>query len=209
MSEPLRHPDALAYLPGFLDSDRQAELERFLDAVPEVAPGHQEPAVAFTFTSPVVEGHVVVADRREAAAGWPVWSGSGPAVGVELPGPLKDLAREVGQCLTPLLPNLAGVLPDDLAFSSVYVDRYDAGGAFVAHTDRHCYGPVVAGVSIGPGECRITFRERAEVVFQQHLAPGSLYAFAGRLRRSPCTHEIGDVDGRRYGLTLRTSAERS
>ena len=90
-------------------------------------------------------------------------------------------------------------------FTSVYVDRYPTGGTFVQHTDRDIYGPVVAGISLGQGSCRMTFKTPAENL-EFTLHPRSLYVFAGQLRHAPVTHGIDQVSGERYAVTFRTAA---
>lgn len=202
-AEGLIHSDGFLYVPGFLDQAAQGRLVRYLDTVPVVEPGTVDVTRQFAFCAPSADG-TVVRERREAAAGWPVWTGSEPEFGVQLPSILAQLADQAGGCLASLKhPEAAG---PSLAFSSVYVDRYQLGGSFVPHTDRACYGPVVGGVSVGPGSCRMTFRSGGEVQLAQSLEPGGLYAFFGSLRSEPCTHEIDLVTGVRYGISLRTPA---
>lgn len=197
---------AFHYVPDFLELESSDDLTAFLDGVPRVEQGAHDGTRQFAFTRPRVDG-TTVTGRYEAAAGNPVWTGSVGAPGVAIPAPLVALAKTVSGRLRadrggePLFSDHVA-----LRFTSVYVDRYETGGAFVAHADRPCYGPVVAGVSVGTGACRLTFRLDGEAVYRRTLAPGSLYAFTGILREPPCTHEVDSVTGLRYGVTFRTAA---
>lgn len=205
MSAVVVHPDHLVYLPGFLSGPEAAALVDVLERTPVVPTESHDATRAFAFTAPVADG-TVVEGRREAAAGWPVWDGAGPAQGAPLPAPLDELAGKVGRALTHLGDPALGDPATDLSFSSVYVDRYPPGGTFFPHTDRACYGPVVAGVSVGPATSRLVFQVDGDVRAETILEPGSLYAFAGSLRAEPCTHEVVDVTALRFGITYRTPA---
>ena len=200
----VEHPDRFVYLPGFIGPDRNAELVRFLEQVPVLAPAQHDPARQFAFTSPIADG-TVVQGRREAAAGWPVWDGTAPIRGAAMPAPLQDLAAEAGRSLLGLADEHLGEAAA-LTFTSVYADRYPPSGTFVPHSDRACYGPTVAGVSLGRGTCRMVFRRDGEVLLDAMLEPGSLYAFSGLLREAPTTHEIIEVDDLRFGVTYRSPA---
>jgi hypothetical protein len=201
----LVHPSLLGYRPGFLSSQEQRDVLGFLESVPVVEPEQRDVTSAFAFSAPRA-GAIVVQGRREAAAGWPVWADGGPVSGVAVPGPLAALAERVGTTLgaEASVVDCAGAeLPP---FTSVYADRYPVGGSFFPHTDRDCYGPVVAGVSVGPGSCRITFECEGAVEVDQVLEPGSLYVFAGRLRDIPYVHRISEVTDLRFGVTYRSAS---
>jgi hypothetical protein len=204
MSLQCLHPSYFAYDTCFLPSDAHSGLLDYLRCVLGVSSDERDCAATFAFVAPHADG-VVVEGRREAAAGTPVWTENGPADGVAMPRELAELASSVQQrivgdgCRSEM-----GVEP--VAFTSVYVDRYPIGGSFVAHTDRECYGPVVAGVSIGPGSCRICFEAPDRPPFMVDLAPRSLYVFTGDLRRTPWTHRIESVSDERFGVTFRSAA---
>jgi len=174
----------------------------------ESAPRRDDPDLSvptFAFFAPLVDG-VRVAGRIEARAGWPVWDGHGPAPGAPMPPELETLAASVTDRLQTADGLRTPTSPAPNAFTSVYVDRYPAGGKFVAHTDRDIYGPVVAGVSIGPGSCTLTFLFEGKPVFEHELRPRSLYAFAGRLRAAPCLHQVTGVSDVRFAISFRYAA---
>lgn len=204
MTATVVHPDRFVYVPAFIGPDRNAELVRFLEQVPVLAPEQHDPARQFAFTSPIADG-TVVQGRREAAAGWPVWDGTAPIHGAAMPAPLQDLAADAGRALIDLADEQLGEAAA-FAFTSVYADRYPPSGTFVPHTDRACYGRTVAGVSLGRGACRMVFRRDGEVLVDAVLEPGSLYAFSGLLREAPSTHEIVEVEDLRFGVTYRSAA---
>lgn len=200
------HSDLLVYEDGFLSNDEHDALLEWLDRVPTNPSAGHDVTATFAFASPTA-GATRVRHRREAAAGWPVWTDGGPGRGVAMPPSLAQLASSVhGRLVDQLTAREA--LPDPvLPFTSVYVDRYPPGGSFVPHTDRRCYGPLVAGVSVGPGSCVLEFTSEADRPIIAKLVPRSLYAFAGGLRREPCTHAVRDVTDLRYGITLRSAVD--
>ncbi|MGH9124718.1 MAG: alpha-ketoglutarate-dependent dioxygenase AlkB [Acidimicrobiales bacterium] len=195
--------DLFAYDQDFLPAGQHAELLAFLQAVPRVTPEARAAATSFVLAPPVADG-TTVAGRLEGAAGQPVWTGVRPGVGVAIPPLLARLATMVNRSLGEAnLWARAGEPP--APFSSVYVDRYPRSGTFMAHTDRDCYGAVVVGVSIGPGSCTMHFEiEGQAIAFALH--PGSLYVFAGSLRRPPYTHRVDSVSDERFGVTFRSTA---
>ena len=205
MSAVVVHTDHLVYLSGFLSGPEAAALVDILECTPVVPTTCHDATQAIAFAAPVADG-AIGEGRREAAAGWPVWDGTGPAQGAPLPAPLDNLGRKVGRALADLADSALGDPTTDLSFSSVYVDRYPPGGSFFPHTDRACYGPVVAGVSVGPASSRLVVRVDGHVRAETTLEPGSLYAFAGSLRAEPCTHKVVDVTALRFGITYRTPA---
>lgn len=202
MAFELVHPSLLGYEPRFLSASEQKKLLAFLESVPVVEPEQRDVTSTFAFSAPQA-GAVVVTGRREAAAGWPVWADTRPVFGVDMPAPLAALAARVDGALGEFHAVRAATGPPLPRFTSVYADRYPLGGSFFPHTDRDCYGPVVAGVSVGPGSCRITFASDGVVDVDHLLEPGSLYVFAGRLRAAPCVHSVSDVTDLRFGVTYR------
>lgn len=201
----LAHPSLLGYDPGFLPEAEHDELLLYLASVPIVDFEARDVRATFAFVTPRA-GATVVEGRWEAAAGSPVWTGAGPVRAVAIPDPLAALAARVDHRLAAegALWSEAATAPQP--FTSVYVDRYPPGGSFFPHTDRDCYGSVVAGVSIGAGSCRIAFETERATDASQVLEPGSLYVFSGRLRAAPCEHRIADVSDVRYGISLRFAA---
>lgn len=199
------HAGELIYLERFLSGRQNDDLVSFLDQVPRNA-AETNSYTEFSFIRPVYDGSPIDS-REEACAGSPVADAEGrPAFGAQLPGPLLELSRKVTTTLFE-----AGLDPtvgaDELTFTSVYADRYPPGGFFVPHTDRQWYGPLVAGVSAGGGSCSLTFSSGdGGESFTVRLAPGSMYAFYGAVRRPPWVHAIHEVTGVRYGVTFRTAA---
>jgi hypothetical protein len=196
------HPDCFVYKADFITSSDHAALVDFLGTVPVMASEDRDIRQQFAFTSLVFDG-VVVTGRLEAAAGWPVWMDARPGRGVDMPAPLSDLASRISEDLVSTRALWLAARCPSTPFSSVYVDRYPPGGSFVAHTDRSCYGPVIAGVSLGKGTCQLSFDLPDGTVFAQRLSPGSLYAFTGSLRYPPCAHRVDHVSALRFGVTFR------
>jgi len=194
----------LLYLEDALARDLADSLLGWLDATPLVE-GAPLLAQSFCFSPPVIAGQQV-AGRAEARCGTPVWDGTGPAAGPPIPEELTtvlDLANTQLESIEQLW-SAAGEAPRPL--TSIYVDRYPTGGHFVPHVDRAIYGPVIAGLSVGPGSCRLRFLRGGLVLREQVLAPRSLYAFTGALRWAPVEHEVVEVRDLRYGITMRAGA---
>lgn len=178
------------YWPDAVDENTNSLLCAWLDTIPVldwITPGS---ARGFTFVEPRSDGQRVVG-RAEACAGDPVWidnhASPGPAVPPQL-GPLLRLVNAIAQ----------------ETFTSIYVDRYPPGGRFVAHTDRSCYGAVIAGVSLGTGTSSIKFTDGDDELLVK-LEARSLYRFSGPLRFEPWTHSVDQVTGSRYGVTFRSA----
>lgn len=199
------HPRFLAGEDDFLDADEHRRLAAFLRSVPTVPSGGRPSPSSFAFAAPTVES-TVVSGRAEAAAGCPVWTADGPGSGAALPLPLAELAGRVSDHLAGEHDLWRAAGTPARRFTSVYVDRYLAGGSFVPHVDRDCYGPVVAGVSVGPGSCLLSFRSGGRTAVGHVLHPGSLYVFSADLRRPPFTHAISSVTDLRFGVTFRFTA---
>ncbi len=198
--------DVFLLVRGFTSAAEDQALAEFLCSVP-LQPEGRVRSGQFAFRRLHIDGHDVVG-RLEAAAGEPIWRDGRIGKGAAIPAPLAALRdgivaaidREGWWSLLEAQPQ---------AMTSVYVDRYEAGGSFVAHTDRDFYGPVVAGVSVGPGEARISFTCTGAPAKRVLLPPRSLYLFAGRLRHPPWQHSIDDVTGLRFGVTFRSADRHS
>lgn len=196
------------YEPGFLSETQAEELIAFFRQVPVRAPADQDLRHEFSFAQAQWEGKDVPG-RKLAAAGDPIWLEGGPATGVTIPGPLASLRDEVSNRLQTMrlenLPALAGqsVLP----LTSVYVDWYSAGGYLGPHVDRDCYGPVIAGVSVGTSTAVMRFfceGHGANGAHEFELSPNSLYVFCGPIRHSPWQHEVLGGALERFGITFRS-----
>jgi hypothetical protein len=199
------HPEtSIFYVDHFLSRVEHQTLDGALAALPVGTP--QERWAADTLMlAPPVSDDVVVQGRLEGAAGWPIWSAGSAVRGPAMPDVLADLARRVGERLaTDGFWSSIGSAPEP--FTSVYVDRYPSDGHFVPHTDRDCYGPVVACVSGGVGSCQLHFSEPSGGAVSFTLRPGSLYAFTGPLRHHPWVHSVDGVDGVRYAISMRNAA---
>jgi hypothetical protein len=200
--------DRAYYLPDFLSVEEDRALVAYFGTVPHVEPSAYNPVEAFAFAHPVYDG-VVVRGRSEAAAGEPIWFGGAAVRGTPMPPELvevRDRAEEVlGSSTDGHLKRVAAA-----RFTSVYVDHYEEGGLFVPHADRDCYGPIVVGVSIGPGSANLDFvnRDGAEPPHSIRLEPRSLYAFCGQVRWEPWLHRVTDVTGTRFAVSYRQPAGR-
>lgn len=198
--------DRAYYLQDFLSLDEDRALVAYLATVPQREPEAYNPLQEFAFSHPV-HGGEVVRERKEAAAGEPIWFDSGPARGTPLSLPLVDLRDRAQHAVRSSgvsdLARLAAV-----PFTSVYVDHYEQGGLFAPHVDRDCYGPVVLGISVGPGRSRLSFVHRDGSLPSQSipLEPRSLYAFCGAVRWEPWLHYVFDVSGTRFGISYRQTA---
>jgi len=198
--------DTAYHIADFLSADEDRALVAYLAGVPQRAHEAYDPVHEFAFAHPVYDGEVVLG-RSEAAAGEPIWFGGRPVQGTPLPEPLADLRDRAQDALRTSghteLERLA-----EAPFTSVYVDRYEAGGLFVPHVDRNCYGPIVVGVSAGPGEADLGFVHRTGELAPMSipLAPRSLYAFCGAVRWEPWLHHVADVTANRFGITYRQPA---
>ena len=180
----------------FLTGADIAPLEAFLAATPTIAAHEPWDFSRFAFRR-LVHGGAQIVTRLEACCGNPIWSGSRPIEGALIPHELLLLVDRVDDAVREIAPNSG--------FTSVYADHYECGGRFVPHIDRDCYGPLVAGVSIGEGTATLRFSKH-DAHIDAHLQPGSLYVFGPPLRYRPWQHEIFDVTGRRFGVTLRTGS---
>jgi len=188
----------LLYLDHFVDEDSRRELETALDQLPVVPAGDPRRFDQLALSHPVID-EVVVTGRLEGAAGHPVWR-QGATVGPPVPAFLKALGRLASDAIE----TMTGERHD---FTSVYVDRFDAGGYFVPHTDRACYGPLVAGISLGDASCMLRFEKPdTDRRFHTELRPGSLYAFSGEIREPPWLHSTSGARARRWVVTFRTAA---
>lgn len=197
--------DEIWYQPDFLDDTAESELLGVLEEVPDRPFEERDPRTAFAFTQLVIDGESVVG-RREAAAGHPVWFDGRARAGLPMLPIFDALARRAERWLAELVPRSPTLSLSPL--TSVYVDRYPPHGRFVPHQDRGCYGPVVVGISAGPGSCRLRFAHSDEMATSVDivLAPRSLYAFFGPIRWEPWTHEVVDTTDVRYGVTFRSPA---
>ena len=186
------------YVEDFLDEDQRWNLEERLDGIPVTSVDDPERDLRLNLAHPLIDG-VTVSTRLEGSAGAPVWR-SAVTTGPPMPTFLVDLGRDVRR----VVRKLTG---DDHDFTSVYIDRFDAGGSFVPHTDRACYGPLVAGVSVGASSCLLRFEDPTSGrAFQVQVRPGALYLFCDEIRRPPWVHSTSEVTGRRWVVTLRTAA---
>ena len=203
MLRPVAEIDRAYYLPDFLSVEEDRALVDYLRTVPERDPAHYDPVHEFAFAHPVYDGEVVL-ERAEAAAGEPIWFDGRPVRGTPLTpalAALRDRAQDVLRSSGD--PDLTRLT--EVPFTSVYVDHYEEAGTFVPHVDRDCYGPVVLGVSAGPGRARLGFmhRDGTPPARSIRLEPRSLYAFCGPVRWEPWLHHVGDVTGTRFGISYR------
>lgn len=199
-------PDRLAhfaYWPEFVAHDERRALEAFLGSVPDRAAAEYDPRREFAFSHPMYDG-TMITSRAEAAAGGPVWLEGEATEAVAIPPLLASLGVRVAATF-PELPLSASAAQ----LTSVYVDRYPAGGLFVPHTDRNSYGPAIAGVSVGPGTSVLEFLrpDRSDEPTGVTLRPGSLYVFFGEIREAPWLHRLVSVTDRRFGITYRSAAK--
>lgn len=193
---------SLWYQAGFLSESEERSILAQLEAVPVRPFDCHDPRLEFAFTQLVINGHAVTG-RLEAAAGAPIWWGDSAVAGTPLPGWSIELSSRCERWVDRVLPGKSRG-----RFSSMYVDRYDPGGTFASHTDRSCYGPIIAGISVGPGNSTLRFSNCSdqEQSVEIHLQPRSVYAFTGTVREPPWEHEIIGVTDTRYAVTFRTSS---
>lgn len=197
------HGRSFFYIEQFLRHDELSRLNLALEAIP--VGSHQERwASDSLMLAPPVSDDIVVQGRLEGASGWPIWTEGTPHAGPEMPNEFVDLARQATDRLT-LDGFWDAINTAPGLFTSVYVDRYPRDGRFVPHTDRDCYGPVVAGVSGGVGSCRLSFSGPGGETLHFTLRPGSLYAFTGNLRYTPWVHYVDNVDDVRYAISFRNA----
>lgn len=195
------------YSADLLSSHDEETLADFLRAVPVVRNERQDLQSMFAFAPARWEGRDL-AGRKMAAAGNPIWIDEAPTRGVALPRPLAGLRDRVAEQL--LTMNRPGSCQLDSRaigdLTSVYVDWYEVGGELDWHVDRSCYGPVVAGVSVGPGTASLRFVRhddpRSLRVFK--IEPRSLYFFHGAARYEPWRHAVSVDGGSRFGITFRS-----
>ena len=178
----------------------------FLNSRPRRDNETADPRGEFAFVT--YDGEEGVA-REEAGAGEPIWLGADWGTGVPIPGEMGFLNQRVNRMASNLdLPD--GVAGADRVFTSVYVDRYLPSGGFFPHTDGDTYGPVIAGVSIGPGTARLAFWPDDETTRPPTanwlIEPNSIYFLCGPIRHHPWHHSIREVSDLRYGITWRTRA---
>lgn len=203
MLRPVAGIDRAYYLPDFLSVEEDQALVAYLATVPERQAADYDPVHEFAFARPIYQDEVV-RERAEAAAGEPIWFNDRPVRGTPLSPPLAGLRDRAQRALRssgdPDLSRLA-----EVPFTSVYVDHYVEGGLFVPHVDRDCYGPVVLGISAGPGHATLGFVHREGILPARSIAlePRSLYAFCGAVRWEPWLHSVGDVTGTRFGISYR------
>ena len=181
----------------FLTIEENAEFDAELSALPRLDEHEAWRPDRFAYRRLVIDGEVVEG-RLEASCGTPIWSGQGPVEGAPVPESLRTLMRRADTAA-------GAVEPSHGEFSSLFVDWYEAGGSFVPHTDRSCYGPFVCGISVGEGHVLLRFFGGADSI-DLHVPPRALYVFGPPLRFAPWKHEVREVTGRRFGVTLRTEA---
>lgn len=179
----------------------EAAVLAFLAEVPEVPVEELDRTQQFAFTRPLDDGSPI-AGRAEACAGDPIWV-DGPSTGVSMPPALTSLRDLLAETVTDTFDEHRTDMPP---MTSVYIDRYDEGGRFVAHTDREIYGPVVAGVSLGDGWGTLTFANRNGDVVRTELHSRSVYLMGEPLRFPPWTHRFDLHEGRRWAVTYRSGA---
>jgi len=194
------------YCPDFLSTAEHRHLVAYLRSLPIREPDDHDPVHEFAFAHPVYDG-VVVRHRVEAAAGTPIWFGGAAVAGAPMPDELvsvRDRAQEV--LLASDDADLRALV--EAPFTSVYVDHYEHDGRFVPHADRDCYGPVVLGISAGPGLATLGFVHRDGALPSRsfQVEPGSLYAFCGDFRWEPWLHQVSDVTDTRFGISYRQPA---
>ena len=189
------------YQPDFLNTLGANRIDEFVESF-----AAQPPSALLSLAPPIADGTIVVG-RMEGRWGWPVWGGSSAVLGDPIPPILQELMNAVSQRLSAEALLWKQDECEPRSFTSVYVDRYPPGGNFVPHVDRSIYGPVIAGVSLGPGSCRLAFSTYGETTYERHIAPRSLYAFTGMLRQAPCTHLVDQIDDRRTSVTFRFAAD--
>lgn len=187
--------EQVGYIQEFITPEKEAEVIEYLGSLPVVPYGESDLTSEFAFTHPVYDGYEIT--RAEAGAGTPIWVDGEAGEGVEIPVVLKDLADEIS------------LVEEDLPeFTSVYADRYPIGSVFVPHTDRSCYGPVIAGLSLGAeATLRFTRSDGLGQTIDLTVERRSLYVMRGPLRYDPWEHSVVDVKGLRYSTTFRTAAQ--
>lgn len=179
----------------------EAAVLAFLAEVPEAPVEELDRTQQFAFTRPLVDGSPI-AGRAEACAGDPIWV-DGPSTGVPIPPALTSLRNMLAETVTDTFDQHRTDMPP---MTSVYIDRYDKGGRFVAHTDREIYGPVVAGVSLGDGWGTLTFADGDGAEVRAELRSRSVYLMTEPLRFPPWTHRFELRSGRRWAVTYRSGA---
>ncbi|SRR5260221_2322921 len=175
----------LAYYPRFLGAERQRALKHFIDSFDESSwvPDFKRRKLCFGFRYDYA--------RRSIGASL------GP-----LPGILNELALHLVS---------SGVMTTKA--DQAIVNEYIPGQGISRHIDAACFGPEIAGVSLG-SSCVMRFRERGRQVLDLFLEPGSVVLMSGPARAS-FTHEIparlkdvieGDIHvrGTRVSVTFRT-----
>jgi DNA oxidative demethylase len=89
-------------------------------------------------------------------------------------------------------------------FEEALINGYPPGAGIGWHRDAPMFGAPVIGVSLGSA-CRMRFRRKIGAgfeVFEQPLAPRSIYAMTGDAR-SLWQHMIPPTKGPRYSVTFR------
>jgi hypothetical protein len=205
-------PDAAPYFlyapHGLSDADA-GDLAGYLVTVPDRSANSHDPVREFAFVTYADERRGG-RGREEASAGDPIWLGDGWGAGAAMPEPIARLRRRVEAVAASVdFAPLLGSQPR-LDFTSVYVDRYLPGGGFYPHADgAESYGPVIAGVSVGPGTATFGLWSDEDAAgpaaAEFSLEPNSLYFLSGPIRYTPWQHAIYDVKALRYGITFRTN----
>lgn len=177
------------YAPDAISEKAAADLTAFLDATPRRDYGEFDPKTEFAFV-PLTNEESDDVTREEAAAGNPIWVQGDWGDGCPIPDLLVSLRTHVEDAAQTIqFAQTLGFEPD-VRFTSVYVDHYQPGGGFFPHTDgAKNYGPVIAGVSVGPGHARFALLTRESVhdrlVADFLIEPRPLYFFCGPSAMSP------------------------
>jgi len=187
----------------FLGRDLETRALEFLDAVPSVRMEDSDRRNRFEFTRPIFDGEPL-RGREEACAGSPVWLREA-TTGVQIPRVIDEIRALVNSHLSLALTTMCPEFQWS-TLTSVYVDRYDPNGRFVAHTDRAIYGPIIVGVSVGPGVGTLTFENGLEGCHSARLTPRSMYVMSPPLRDDPWVHSFQLEVGRRYAISFRSPA---
>ena len=188
-----------------IDEASNVELVSYLDGVPEVPYEGFDRTSSFAFTRPVFDG-TSLRGRAEACAGDPVWLDR-TMPGTRIPAPLEELRHALNAHLPNALAAVSRVTERWRPLTSVYVDRYDSHGHFVAHTDRSIYGPFIVGVTVGDGFGDLIFEDGTGEVHPVRLTSCSMYLMGPPLRYDPWQHRFQLLAGTRYAITFRSAAD--
>ncbi len=86
------------------------------------------------------------------------------------------------------LTNFKSISGDDTQllhtnFNNVFSFKYMYGQKVPFHKDRDCFGPVVAGISLGKKSCKLKFKkDESDIIISARVEPGSLYIMTGPAR---------------------------